>query len=164
MDEIEGTVLIKIPGYEESYCYNMETNQVYGLKRKKYLKYGNCKGYYCCVLSKNKQRHLLYLHQLVFLVNHGYLPTIVDHIDNDITNNSIDNLRGVTYSQNAMNRKIGKNNTSGFKGITKNGNGWRSQIIFDGQMDDKTFKLKSEAIEYNRIMRESLHGEYKREN
>ena len=32
-------------------------------------------------------------HRLIFLYHHGYLPNYVDHIDNNRTNNRIENLR-----------------------------------------------------------------------
>ena len=31
------------------------------------------------------------VHRLVFLYHHGYLPKIVDHVDNDRSNNKIEN-------------------------------------------------------------------------
>lgn len=165
MNEIDETVFVKIPGYEELYFMNKETNQVYSVRRKRYLQsWLNSNGYYRVGLSKDKNMKHFYLHRLVFLVHQGYLPELIDHIDGNQTNNSIDNLRKVTRSQNKMNSKIPCNNTSGFKGISKHKNGWASDIMYNGERDQKTFKEKSDAIEYNKIMRESLHGEYKREN
>jgi hypothetical protein len=35
-------------------------------------------------------------HRIIFLMHHGYLPEQVDHIDNDRTNNRIENLRKAT--------------------------------------------------------------------
>ena len=165
MNEIDETVLIKIPGYEKSYCVNKETNEIYSLKWKRYMKCTvNNNGYKTVFLSKDKNRKLFLLHRLVFLVHQGYLPEIIDHMDGNRTNNSIDNLREVTRSQNMMNSKMNKKNTSGYKGVCKDRNGWRSHISFNGQIDQKNFKQKCHAIYYNRIMRNLLHGEYKREN
>jgi len=42
----------------------------------------------------------------------------VDHIDQDSSNNSIQNLRLATRSQNAANVKLKSNNTTGFKGVS----------------------------------------------
>ena len=58
------------------------------------------------------------LHRLVFLLHHGYLPEIVDHIDGNKANNRIENLRGATKSQNSMNQKIRSTNTSSVKGVS----------------------------------------------
>ena len=57
------------------------------------------------------------LHRMVFLWHHGYLPKIVDHIDNDRDNNHIENLREATQQQNCVNRSKHKNNKSGYKNV-----------------------------------------------
>jgi len=57
------------------------------------------------------------IHRLVFLYHHGYLPKIIDHIDNDRTNNKIENLRESTQQQNCINRKLAKNSSSGYKNV-----------------------------------------------
>lgn len=56
-------------------------------------------------------------HRLVFLYHKGYLPKIIDHIDNDRTNNRIENLREATQQQNCLNRVAHKNNRSGYKNV-----------------------------------------------
>lgn len=63
-----------------------------------------------CVGSK-----LYYLHRLIFLWHRGYLPKQVDHINQDCTNNRIENLRAATNSQNVANQP-GRSST-GFKGV-----------------------------------------------
>ena len=57
------------------------------------------------------------LHRMVFLWQNGYLPKIVDHIDNDRSNNKIENLREATQQQNCLNRVAHKNNRSGYKNV-----------------------------------------------
>ena len=43
---------------------------------------------------------------------------LIDHIDNNKTNNHIDNLRLATHSENICNQKVNKNNLStGYKNI-----------------------------------------------
>jgi hypothetical protein len=69
----------------------------------------------------------------------------VDHIDGNTLNNQKSNLRIVTKTQNQMNRKIQKNNISGYKGVTwcKRTKKWIAQIRvetktkFLGYFDDK---------------------------
>lgn len=41
----------------------------------------------------------------------------VDHVDRDRANNRMSNLRWVTHQANSCNRKLHRNNTSGFKGV-----------------------------------------------
>jgi hypothetical protein len=59
-----------------------------------------------------------YVHQIVYLLHHGFIPKLIDHIDTDTSNNCIENLRETTKSQNACNSKIRVDNTSGVKGVT----------------------------------------------
>jgi hypothetical protein len=42
------------------------------------------------------------------------------------------NLRIVTASQGSMNRRKFRNNTSGFKGVTRDGNIYRARVVIDG--------------------------------
>jgi hypothetical protein len=66
-------------------------------------------------ISINSKRYLN--HRLIFLMHHGYLPEYLDHIDGNPSNNKIENLRAATLTQNQHNRKLGKDNTSGVKGV-----------------------------------------------
>lgn len=63
-------------------------------------------------------------------------PTIqVDHKDRDGLNNQDDNLRVATHAQNQHNRRLNKNNTSGFKGVfwDKRRKKYRAHIRVDGK-------------------------------
>lgn len=59
----------------------------------------------------------------------------VDHINHDTLDNRREKMRICTRSQNMMNRKKYRNNTSGFKGVTwhKDRKKWRSQIQFNNK-------------------------------
>jgi hypothetical protein len=61
------------------------------------------------------KRSILQLHRFVIKCNDK--NKIVDHINGNTLDNRKCNLRICTKSQNAMNSKIGKNNTSGYKGV-----------------------------------------------
>ena len=74
-------------------------------------------------LNKNYMRTIIrgvpmYNHQIIFLMHHGYLPECIDHIDRDRSNDRLENLRQVTYSNNAANRDTHITNKSGFKGVS----------------------------------------------
>ena len=45
---------------------------------------------------------------------------MIDHIDENKSNNNVENLRWATNQDNQFNSGISKNNTSGFKGISYN--------------------------------------------
>jgi len=59
---------------------------------------------------------------------------VVDHIDGNKLNNHATNLRWATPSENAMNKKAHKNNSSGFKGVNfnKTKQKWEAQIQING--------------------------------
>lgn len=105
-------------------------------------------------------------HRIIFLMHHGYLPNIVDHKDNNKTNNKIENLREATLSENAQNAKLRKTSVTGVKGVgLYNGrpNRFLARIyvnkremvigVFDNICDAKM------AIEK---ARSELHGEFAR--
>ena len=89
------------------------------------------------------------LHRLVFLYFHGYMPAMVDHYDQDKTNNSISNLVPSSVKHNGMNRRLNKNNTSGCVGVVwdKRRGKWKAQIKVDGsQISLGSFISKGDAI------------------
>jgi HNH endonuclease/AP2 domain len=60
---------------------------------------------------------------------------LTDHIDGDTLNNRLSNLRPATHAQNMLNRKLGKNNTSGYKGVywNKRHTRWVARVRIDGK-------------------------------
>ena len=94
---------------------------------------GSIVGKYANV-SINKIRHQV--HRIVFLMQHGYLPEIVDHIDGNRQNNKIENLRSATHTQNLQNSKLPKHNLSGYKNVGwhKQRKKWRAQIEINGKV------------------------------
>lgn len=74
-------------------------------------------------------------HKLIYLMWHGVYPDCIDHINGNRSDNRIENLREVTRSQNQWNRKTGKNNTSGIKGVVfdTNRNKWTASLYIDGK-------------------------------
>jgi hypothetical protein len=87
----------------------VQWNERYGRKQ-----VGSCAGKYVNV-SINKIRYQA--HRIIFLMHHGYLPTIVDHINRKTQDNRIENLRAATFSENLRNAKAPKSNTSGYKNV-----------------------------------------------
>ena len=75
---------------------------------------GHHGGGYFKVRVNGKKR---FVHRVVFLMHHGFLPEFIDHIDGDPSNNKIENLREATMSQNCMNKKLQSNNTTGVRGV-----------------------------------------------
>ena len=59
-----------------------------------------------------------FAHRLIYMFFYGYVPKQIDHIDNCQSNNKIENLRPASQSQNCLNRKISKQNKTGFKNVS----------------------------------------------
>jgi hypothetical protein len=105
------------------------------------------------------------VHRVIFLLHHGYLPEVVDHIDGNRQNNHIDNLREATPSQNKCNQKIYRNNTSGVKGVyfKKETNKWNAQINYNGKRKHLgTFESFVLASEFMDLARQMLHKNFAR--
>lgn len=77
-----------------------------------------------------------FAHRLAWLYVHGYWPKQeIDHIDRNRSNNSINNLRDVSRTVNALNNSPQLINSSGVKGVTfcKDRNQWQAQINIMGK-------------------------------
>jgi len=87
-------------------------------------------------------------HRLAWLYVYGYMPDFIDHINGVRCDNRIENLRDVTFQENARNMRIFKNNTSGVCGVNKIKSGnWRARIGVGGKYKSiGCFKYKWDAI------------------
>ena len=102
-------------------------------------------------------------HRIIFLMHHGYMPEQIDHIDNDCTNNRIENLRAATHAQNMANRGMFNNNRSGHKGVSwnKNAQKWCARIGIDGKsIHLGLFDLISDAAAAVIDARNDYHKEF----
>jgi hypothetical protein len=92
----------------------------------------------------NGKRHLIRMHQVIMNTPKGFHT---DHIDHNTLNNTEENLRVCTSSQNAQNRSRYSSNTSGYKGVYHYKKGWRAQIKAAGSKPQYlgTYKTPEEA-------------------
>jgi len=72
-----------------------------------------------------------YAHILGWAMTYGWAPPYLDHKDGDRDANRLSNLRPATKPQNGANRRSGRNNTSGFKGVARHGSGWRAYVTIE---------------------------------
>ena len=89
----------------------------------------------------------------------------VDHIDGDITNNKLSNLRWVTHEENMQNRKKHSNNRSGITGVYwyKTLQKWQASITLNGKTKHLgRYEMLHEAVRARKYA-EALHfGEFRR--
>jgi hypothetical protein len=125
-----------------------------------------------CLEKKNGYRVInLYgrtykAHRLAWLTTYGEWPSgQIDHINGDIDDNRIDNLRIATPSQNMWNSRKPKNNTSGIKGVSCISTEQRWTASIKVLRKSKTlgwFKTKEEAAAAYRAAALKYHGEFAR--
>jgi hypothetical protein len=90
---------------------------------------------------------------------------VVDHIDGNTLNCQKSNLRICTQAENKRNRKLNKNNTSGYKGVHQiKGTGlWRACIYLDRKQKVLGYYASpEEAYEAYKEAALKYHGEYAR--
>lgn len=75
-------------------------------------------------------------HRIIYFMHTGVFPHIVDHIDGNTLNNSINNLRDVDKVKNGVNCNISKSNTTGRKGVYfhKTLEKWTASIVVGGKL------------------------------
>lgn len=90
----------------------------------------------------------------------------VDHRDGNGLNNRRKNLRIASVAENAFNRRVARNNTSGVKGVTfdKSKGKWRAMIRVGGRLIHLgTFSSKEDAARKIVDERPVIHGEFGRQ-
>lgn len=88
---------------------------------------------------------------------------LIDHIDGNKSNNSLDNLRECTYSENFYNSNRRKDNSSGYKGVSmdKRSNKYRAYINVAGKQKGLGYyNTAEEAGEAYQKAAKELHGEF----
>ena len=80
-------------------------------------------------------RKLYNAHRLMFMLHHGWVPKVIDHVDGNRSNNKIDNLRAATWRQNLHNMKLRPNSKSGCKNVSWSAGRkkWVVQISIEGR-------------------------------
>jgi hypothetical protein len=147
----------------ENYMVSDE-GRVFSIKSHKFLKpILNDRGYYIVFLYSNKIVKKFKVHRLVaihFLKNPEN-KKLIDHINNNATDNRLENLRYATSSENNHNARIRKDNTSGVKGISFECNKYRVRITINNKKKHiGYFKTLEEAKEARKKIANELFGEF----
>lgn len=177
--EIVNDNVVDLKFLKECFVYEVETGYLYWkyrpdhhFKNNKALGWnamwaGKKAGYLISGYENVKLSYKPYrMNRLVWWLHNEVEPTkgmIVDHINNNILDNRIENLRLCTVTENSQNRGASSSNTSGFKGVTwsKKSNKWQAQIrsnnksIWLGYHDTPELAHSAYCIAST-----ELHGEY----
>jgi len=151
-----------------AFSYNPETGELLHLLRKKGSMNGFLRkdGY----IQVKLQGKAMLAHRVAWKIHHGDFDEQlqIDHINGVCHDNRIENLRiSPSQVEQGQNKKVFKNNTSGYTGVGKSHNKWQARIMLNrksislGYFDtpeaanDARIKAKAELHTFNPIQRTS---------
>lgn len=117
--------------------------------KERVIKLGNFNGYRNIALWKDNRKKIIKIHRLVYQAFCGELVKglYIDHIDHDPSNNNVENLQQISHRENCSKDKWRHNCASNFVGVSRNGNGWRAEIMLNGENHHiGTFKTEEKAF------------------
>lgn len=106
---------------------------------------------------------ILRRYQVVWALHHGEWLPLIDHRDGNSLNDSIENLRPATYSQNGANARAHRDNPSGAKGVhfRKDRGLWLATIRANGEtVYLGSYFTKDEAVAVYERHAKRLNGEF----
>jgi len=98
--------------------------------------------------------------RVAFLMSHGWLPVIIDHVNKITDDDRIINLRAATHRQNVIYSNL-SGGESGYRGVFKSKLRWRARIrIETGRINLGSFTCKHEAAAAYNEAAKIHHGEF----
>ena len=108
----------------------------------------------------NSQR--VSLHRYIMTINNYNIENLsIDHINGNVLDNRKDNLRICKHFENTKNRKLQKNNKSGYKGVEIRNNKYRVRLFCNGnRVYHKTFDNPIDAAKAYDEQAKKYFGEF----
>lgn len=103
------------------------------------------------------------VHRLVFFMHYGYFPQEVDHINNVITDNRVENLREASRIQNCYNQKNRQKGISGIKNVEWKGDKKKWRVVFRVNGKSKHFGYFDDIVLAEQVAQKArniYHGEF----
>ena len=124
----------------------------------------NKDGYYRLNIRNDEECKFFILRLVAqtFIPNPENKP-LIDHIDGNVKNNNVSNLRWATHSENGINKKMNPKNKTGYTGVKfdKRYNNYRSQISYNNKNYNLgTFDNIEDAVNARLLKSEELFKEF----
>lgn len=106
------------------------------------------------------------IHRLVWMMHHGAIPDVIDHVNGDRLDNRIENLRSATIAENVRNSRLSRNNKSGAKGVfwCNTYKLWAGKVRMNRRdYHAGRYENLEDCIEAVTRLRERLHGQFARQ-
>jgi hypothetical protein len=119
-------------------------------------------GHRICLLTINRKLIPFVESNVIwFLRNNNWAESEIDHIDGNPLNNSIDNMRLASRSENCCNTALRSDNKTGYKGIYPRYGKWSVQIWKDKKCHNLgIYETIEEAIAIRVMGLNKLHGAF----
>lgn len=125
------------------FTYDTQKGQLIKINGKKRKAKSTLKATYSNVMIEGKAFRE---HRAIWIWHYGDIPNgkTIDHKDGNSKNNRIENLRLCTYSENNSNKKMQRNNKTGYKGVHRSGDKYAAgicqnrKIVYLGRYDTAT--------------------------
>lgn len=161
LQDLEGEIWKDIEGYEglykisnlgrvKSLCKVLNSKFPYRNINEKILKVSKSGDYLSLILTNNHKQKRFLIHRLIAIcfIPNNECKKIVNHIDGNKINNSIDNLEWVNHRENCSHYKLSKKSTSKYIGVYYRAkkNRFISSIFYNKKMIHLgAFKTEEEA-------------------
>ena len=163
LKDVDEELFKRIDGFDNYLVSNF--GNIKNSKTNKIMKQSNPQGYKLVNLKKDGKWKIFTVHRLVgntFLENPDNKP-LIDHIDENKSNNNVKNLRWATSKDNQYNQGKYINNTTGFKGVAyhKTIKKYQAKIKINDKLKHLGyFKNAEEASKAYEAKAREIHGEF----